>query len=164
MEQKLCVYNKVKASNLLKAFMLRRRTEMQIVWEYFLNRMLLASLDICVLTHTYTVWKVGLSSSVTHQYVQQCMRLCWPVGMSVCTLGLWVWVPMCLSVHSVRGRGGRGGVSCSIWSLTCCGALLRPPCLEVSSAGIGRLHASSIRGSILLLPCRLLSWGLLNWA
>lgn len=81
-----------------------------------------------------------------------------------------VWVPMCLGVHSVKGGEreggwkGRWGVSCSIWSLTCCGALLRPPCLEVSSAGIGRLHASSIRGSILLLPCRLLSWELLNWA
>lgn len=61
----------------------------------------------------------------------------------------------------VRRRGGEGCIF-SIWSLTCCGALLRPPCLEVSSAGIGRLHASSIRGSILLLPCGLLSWGLLN--
>lgn len=80
---------------------------------------------------------------------------------------LCVWVCTQRERGRVGGRwgvGGCGGVSCSIWSLTCCGALLRPPCLEVSSAGIGRLHASSIRGSILLLPCRLLSWGLLNWA
>lgn len=122
----------------------------------------------------FLFWGVALllSSSVTHRYVRQCMRVCCPAGVCVC-----VWEPKCLSLDSEEGRGGRrrgearrgeeggvGGVSCSIWSLTCCGALLRPPCLEVSSAGIGRLHASSIRGSILLLLCRLLSWGLLNWA
>lgn len=122
----------------------------------------------------FLFWGVALllSSSVTHRYVRQCMRVRCPAGVCVC-----VWEPKCLSLDSEEGRGGRrrgearrgeeggvGGVSCSIWSLTCCGALLRPPCLEVSSAGIGRLHASSIRGSILLLLCRLLSWGLLNWA
>ena len=31
--------------------------------------------------------------------------------------------------------------------------MARLPCLEVSSAGIGRLHASSILGSVLLLSC-----------
>lgn len=156
MTQKQRAYNKVKVSNLS---VLRNA----IHWEDFMC-MSLASLDICIRTHT--AWKVELSSSVTHQYVQQCMRICWPAGMSVCTLRLCVVECLCVWVCTQSKREGReaGGVSCSIWSLTCCGALLRPPCLEVSSAGIGRLHASSIRGSILLLPCRLLSWGLLNWA
>lgn len=80
------------------------------------------------------------------------------------------YVSACTGIIALIQKGERdrgvvkvsGGISYSIWSLTCCCALLRPPCLEVSSAGIGRLHASSIRGSILLLPCRLLSWGLLN--
>lgn len=56
----------------------------------------------------------------------------------------------------VCGGSGLSGLTC--------GAVFRPPCLEVSSAGIGRLQASSIRGSILLLLCRLVTWGLLNWA
>lgn len=86
------------------------------------------------------------------------------VDLQVCvSITICVCIECALSQKGEEGRGGEGvGVSCSIWSLTCCGALLRPPCLEVSSAGIGRLHASSIRGSILLLLCRLLSWGLLN--
>lgn len=85
-------------------------------------------------------------------------------------VALFVFARVPVSACALKGReGGVGGIEGeggggrrSIWSLTCCGALLRPPCLEVSSAGIGRLHASSIRGSILLLPCRLLSGGLLN--
>lgn len=94
-------------------------------------------------------WKAVLSSSVTHQRLQQCMRVCCPVCVPVC-LGC-AFGQRGREGRRVEGRGGVG-VGCSIWSLTCCGALLRPPCLEVSSAGIGRLHASSIRGSILLLP------------
>lgn len=47
--------------------------------------------------------------------------------------------------------------------LTCCVcAVFKAPCLDVSSAGMGRLHASSILGSILLLFCRLLGCGLHN--
>lgn len=49
--------------------------------------------------------------------------------------------------------------------LTCCAcAVFKAPCLDVSSAGMGRLHASSILGSILLLFCRLPGCRLHNWA
>lgn len=51
------------------------------------------------------------------------------------------------------GVKARAGGPCR--KLTCCDcAVFKAPCLDVSSAGMGRLHASSILGSILLLFCR----------
>lgn len=80
--------------------------------------------------------------------------------MSLCVHVTFMYMSACVCVsgggvtlQAGEGEGGSGGEA-RLALLTCC-AVLRAPCLEVSSAGIGKLHASSILGSILLLLGRL---------
>lgn len=154
------------------------KIDARIHLDFILNTYQDCAISIQVMSRTMSGWPQSLCTSVGICIEGDARLKCYPLVFTTvhaCVLSCLCEDYICvsawmsaLSQRKTRRRVGwkwrEGGVSCSIWSLTCCCALLRPPCLEVSSAGIGRLHASSIRGSILLLPCRLLSWGLLNWA
>lgn len=70
-----------------------------------------ASLGICI--HTHIAWRVMLSSSVTHQYLQQCMRMCCPVCVYITVMCLSAYVSECALKGREGGRvegGGWGGV------------------------------------------------------